>query len=190
MAEETTNKYITVAYKLFVTGADGISEMVEEATTERPFEFVSGMGLALDAFEAKVTPLAKGETFDFELSIDEGYGPYVEEGVQRLPRSVFEIDGRIDSRYIFEGAIVPLMNADGERFNATITRITPEEITVDLNHPWAGKTLRFVGGVTENREATAAEMQKVVEGLSGCCGDCSSGNCGGGCGGCGGCGSK
>ena len=36
----------------------------------------------------------------------------------------------------------------------------------------------------------AAEMQKVVEGLSGCCGDCSSGNCGGGCGGCGGCGSK
>ena len=125
MAEETTNKYITVAYKLFVTGADGISEMVEEATTERPFEFVSGMGLALDAFEAKVMPLGKGETFDFELSIDEGYGPYVEEGVQRLPRSVFEIDGRIDSRYIFEGAIVPLMNADGERFNATITRITP-----------------------------------------------------------------
>ena len=117
--------------------------MVEEATTERPFEFVSGMGLALDAFEAKVMPLGKGETFDFVLSIDEGYGPYVEEGVQRLPRSVFEIDGRIDSRYIFEGAIVPLMNADGERFNATITRITPEEITVDLNHPWRIARLRL-----------------------------------------------
>ena len=98
----------------------------------------------------------------FTLSIDEAYGPYVEEAVQRVPRSVFEIEGRLDRRYIYEGAIVPLMNGDGERFNGTITEIGEKEITVDLNHPFAGKPLHFVGSVTENRLATTEEMQKIV----------------------------
>ena len=158
MANEAENKYITVAYKLYVPMNAGEHEMVEEATAEHPFQIISGMGLALDAFEAQIVPLAKGATFDFTLSVDEAYGPYVEEAVQRVPRSVFEIEGRLDSRYIYEGAIVPLMNGDGERFNGTITEIGSKEITVDLNHPFAGKPLHFVGSVTENRPATTEEM--------------------------------
>ena len=113
MANEAENKYITVAYKLYVPMSGNDHELVEEATPEHPFQIISGMGLALDAFEAQIVPLAKGDTFDFTLSIDEAYGPYVEEAVQRVPRSVFEIEGRLDRRYIYEGAIVPLMNGDG-----------------------------------------------------------------------------
>lgn len=192
MANEAENKYITVAYKLYVPMSGNDHELVEEATPEHPFQIISGMGLALDAFEAQIVPLAKGDTFDFTLSIDEAYGPYVEEAVQRVPRSVFEIEGRLDRRYIYEGAIVPLMNGDGERFNGTITEIGEKEITVDLNHPFAGKPLHFVGSVTENRLATTEEMQKMAETLTGGCGGCGGGqcgerNCGGGCEGCGGC---
>lgn len=184
------NNYICVAYKLYVPMHDGKTEMVEEATAEHPFQIVSGMGLALDAFEAHIVPLQKGEQFDFTLSIDEAYGPYVEEGVQSVPRSIFEIDGKLDSRYIYEGAVVPLMNADGERFNGTIAEITEKEITVDLNHPLAGKPLNFVGTVTENREATNEEIQEMVKAMSGgCggCGGCGGGDCEGGCSGCNGC---
>lgn len=181
------NNYICVAYKLYVPMHDGKTEMVEEATAEHPFQIVSGMGLALDAFETHIVPLQKGEAFDFTLSIDEAYGPYVEEGVQSVPRSIFEIDGKLDSRYIYEGAVVPLMNNDGERFNGTITQISDKEITVDLNHPFAGKTLHFVGHVTENRPATNEEIQKTAQMMSGGCSGCS-GKCGeGDCGGCGGC---
>lgn len=187
MANEQENKYICVAYKLYVPMQNGQIEMVEEATAEHPFQIVSGMGLALDAFETKIVPLAKGEAFDFTLSIDEAYGPYVEEAVQKVPRNIFEIDGRLDSRYIYEGAVVPLMNADGERFNGTITEIGTEEITVDLNHPFAGKPLHFVGSVTENRLATNEEMKRMIEmmtgGCSGCKCKCSEGDCGG-CNGC------
>ena len=68
--------------------------------------------------------------------------------------------------------------ADGERFNGTITEISEKEITVDLNHPLAGKPLNFVGTVTENREATNEEIQEMVKAMSGGCGSC--GGCGGG----------
>lgn len=194
---DTPNKYITLAYKLYAPMQDGSQELIEEATTAHPFQFISGMGLTLDAFEAKIQPLTKGDNFDFTLSVDEAYGPYVEEGVQTVPRSIFEIDGKLDEKHIFEGAVVPLMNNDGERFNGTVTQITAETVTVDLNHPLAGKTLRFVGTVEEHRDATNKELQEMAQMLSGeggcghCgghCGDgqCSGGQCGGGnCEGCG-----
>ncbi len=151
--------------------------------------FITGMGLALDAFEAQLEGKEQGEEFSFSLAPEDAYGPYFEEAVQVLPASVFEIDGKINKDYIFEGAVVPLQNAEGERFNGTITQITPKEITVDLNHPFAGQTLHFTGRVEVSREATIEEMQEAAQqlaggGCGGCgggCGDCS---CDGGCGGC------
>lgn len=180
----TTNKYITVAYELYTTNSEGEREMMEKATAEHPFQFISGMGLTLDDFEAAVAGLQKGEKFDFTLTPEQAYGAYVEEAVQKLPRATFEIDGKLNADYIYEGAVVPLQNAEGERFNGTITEITATDITVDLNHPLAGQSLNFVGEVVENREATneeIEEMAKMLSGESGC------GSCGGGCG-AGGCG--
>lgn len=195
---DAINKYVTVAYKLYTT-IDGKTEMQEEATKEHPFMFISGMGLTLDDFELQVAPLQKGEKFDFTLTPEQAYGPYFQEAVQQVPRNVFEINGKIDSNYIYEGAVVPLMNPDGERFNGTITEIGKDTITVDLNHPLAGHSLQFVGEIVENREATnqeIADMAKMLSGEGGCggcgggchggCGgDCGEGGCEGGCGNCG-----
>lgn len=181
---DKSNKYITVAYKLYAPMQGSERELIEEATAAHPFQFISGMGLTLDAFEAQITPLAKGEDFDFTLEVDDAYGPYVEEGLQTVPRHIFETDGKIDSRYIYEGAVVPLTNSVGERFNGTIVEIASEHVKVDLNHPLAGKRLNFVGKVTENREATNEEIEQMAKMLAGECGG-GCGGCGGGCGSCG-----
>ena len=197
------NKYITVAYQLYAPMQGNERELIEEATEERPFQFISALGMTLDAFEAQIAPLAPGASFDIKLSTEEAYGPFVPEAVQKVPASIFMINGKIDKRYIYEGAVVPLQNADGERFNGTITEITEKEITVDLNHPLAGKELNFVGKVIESREATNQEIQDALNvltggGCNGGCGGCGGGNCGGcdsgscdsgscGEGGCGGC---
>ncbi len=188
-----SNKYIAVSYRL-ETQREGAERILsEEATKEHPFMFITGMGLALDAFEAQLEGKEQGEEFSFSLAPEDAYGPYFDEAVQVLPASVFEIDGKINKDYIFEGAVVPLQNAEGERFNGTITQITPKEITVDLNHPFAGQTLHFTGRVEVSREATIEEMQEAAQqlaggGCGGCgggCGDCScDGGCSGGCGGC------
>ena len=182
------SKYITVAYQLYADMSAG-RELVEEATEKFPFQFITELGLTLDAFEAQIAPLKKGDTFDFTLSVDEAYGPHLAELVQELPRSVFEIDGKFDNVHIHEGAVVPLMNEDGQRFPGTVIQVTPTNVTVDLNNPLAGKELQFVGKVTESREATPAEIQETLKAFScGGCGGCGDGECGNGGGKCGGCG--
>ena len=183
MATENQNKYIAVMYKLHTGGQDGKPELIEETAEGDPFIFVSALGMTLDAFEAQIVPLKVGDDFDFTLSPDDAYGDYDEAGKQALPRNVFEINGKLDSRFIFEGAVVPLTSADGARFNGTIVKIEEETITVDLNHPLAGKSLNFVGKVVESRDATNDEIRDALNQITGCGGGC--GGCGGGsCDGC------
>jgi FKBP-type peptidyl-prolyl cis-trans isomerase SlyD len=189
MATENKNKYIAVSYKLYIDGADGKPELVEETAEGDPFIFVSALGMTLDAFEAQITPLNVGDSFNFTLAPADAYGDYEASGKQSLPRNVFEMNGKLDSRYIFEGAVVPLSSADGARFNGTIVEIGEKTITVDLNHPLAGKSLNFVGTVLQSREATGEEVRDALNQITGCGGGC--GSCGGGCGnsgeGCGSC---
>ena len=186
MATENQNKYIAVMYKLYTSGSDGKPELIEETAEGDPFIFVSALGMTLDAFEAQIVPLKVGDKFDFTLAPNDAYGEYDEAGKQTLPRKVFEINGKLDSHFIFEGAVVPLSSADGARFNGTIVDINDESVTVDLNHPLAGKSLNFVGNVVETRDATNEEVRDALNQITGC-GGCSS--CGGGnCDGCNGCG--
>lgn len=189
MATENKNKYIAVSYKLYIDGADGKPELVEETAEGDPFIFVSALGMTLDAFEAQITPLNVGDSFNFTIAPADAYGDYEASGKQSLPRNVFEMNGKLDSRYIFEGAVVPLSSADGARFNGTIVEIGEKTITVDLNHPLAGKSLNFVGTVLQSREATGEEVRDALNQITGCGGGC--GSCGGGCGnggeGCGSC---
>lgn len=176
------NKYITVAYELYTDNEKGIHELVEKAPVEHPFQFITNMGVALDAFEAKVAALAEGDNFDFTLTADEAYGPYEEAHVIDLDKEVFCIDGRFDKNTIYPGNVIPLVNADGNRFQGLILEVTDSKVKVDLNHPLAGKDLHFRGEVVTSRPATVAEIQAMAQMLSGegGCG-CGCDDCGGGC---------
>ena len=103
------NKFITVAYKLFVM-QDGKKTLVEEATVQRPFQFISGMGMALERFENEVVSLAKGDNFNLTIPSAEAYGEYMPEGVRSVPKDMFNIDGKFDHEHIFEGAIVTVQH--------------------------------------------------------------------------------
>ncbi len=176
------NKYITVAYELYTDNEKGIHELVEKAPVEHPFQFITNMGVALDAFEAKVAALAEGENFDFTLTADEAYGPYEEAHVIDLDKEIFCIDGRFDKNTIYPGNVIPMVNADGNRFQGLILEVTDSKVKVDLNHPLAGKDLHFRGEVVTSRPATVAEIQAMAQMLSGegGCG-CGCDDCGGGC---------
>lgn len=174
------NKYITVAYKLY-TVENGEKDFTEEAPAEHPFQFISGLGLTLEAFETQVKGLNKGDKFDFIIKAEDAYGEYDEEHVIELPKHIFEIEGKFDSERIVEGAIVPLMTAEGQRINGSVVEVKEEVVVMDMNHPLAGCDLNFVGEVTENRPATNEELTEIARMMSG--GGCSCGcdSCGGGC---------
>lgn len=185
--EKKTNKYIAVAYKLY-TNDNGTENLVEEAPTEKPFVFISSLGVALDAFEEKVAALEKGCDFDFTLTKEQAYGEHETERVLELDKEMFCIDGKLDSEHVFVDSIIPLQNEQGQRFLGKVLEIGDEKIKIDLNHPLAGKGLHFIGTVLESREATIEEINNLINHMNGGCG--CGGNCGGDCeGGCkGGCG--
>ncbi len=192
---EQNNKYISVSYNLYdITG--GKSELVEHTTDESKFIFISGMGVTIPAFEKAIADLEQGEQFDFVLTPEDAYGERFEERVIELDKNIFCINGQFDAQHVQKGAIIPLQNADGNKFNAVVVDITDTHVKVDLNHPLAGKTLNFKGSIEVSRPATAEEIAQMAQvlsgqgGCSGCNGNCDKGNCGegncgeGGCGGC------
>ncbi len=179
------HKYITVAYSLYTDNSEGVHELVEQAPVEHPFQFITELGVALEAFEAKLKDLNAGDEFDFTLSVEEAYGPYEQEHVIELPKSTFMLNGRFQNDVIFEGAVIPLVNADGNRFQGLVLEVKEDVVIIDLNHPLAGKELHFKGSVVTSREATDAEVTaliKMMSGEGGCgCGCGCDGGCDGGC---------
>ncbi|HHT33993.1 MAG: FKBP-type peptidyl-prolyl cis-trans isomerase [Proteiniphilum sp.] len=190
----TDNKYVTLTYDLNV-GEGEERELMEQATAERPLEFIYGTNSMLEAFEKQIDGLAEGDTFSFHLTPEEAYGDYDEEKVLDLPKSIFEIDGKIDENVLFEGNTVPMMDSSGNRLSGSVVSIGAETVTMDFNHPLAGELMHFEGTVTGVRDASAEEIAALFSGGGGGCGsdgcgcgdgesegcDCGSGS-GGGCG--------
>ena len=83
--ETTKNKFIAVAYELFAEDETG-RHIVEKATADKPFTFISGFGIVLSDFEAALVGLDNGAEFDFTLTPEQAYGNYEEERVLELDR--------------------------------------------------------------------------------------------------------
>lgn len=172
-----THRYITVSYDLYADNDAGIHELLEQAPAEYPFQFITNLGMALEAFEKKVADLNAGDAFDFTLSVDEAYGPYDPERVVEVSKEMFCIDGKFADDAVYPGNIIPLMNEDGMRFHGLVTDVKESTVVLDLNELHAGKELHFKGQVVTAREATNDELQQAFNALAG--GGC--GGCGGGC---------
>lgn len=178
--EEKKNLFIATTYKL-ETIENGEKKLIEEATEERPFVFISGFGIALEAFEKNLVELKKDETFDFTLMQEEAYGAYIEDRVLDLDREMFCINGHFDHDNIYVDAVVPLQNEDGNRFMGRVLAISDDKVKMDLNHPLAGKDLNFSGKIIESREATNEEIQQIINHMSGEGCGCGCGECGDDC---------
>ena len=181
--ENKHNMFVTVSYTLYTVDGEK-KEKIEEAPASKPFEFITGFGVTLDEFEKQIAQLDKGADFEFQLSKEQAYGDFEQERVLDLDRSIFQINGHFDHENIFEGAVVPLQNEDGNRFYGRVLEIGADKVKMDLNHPLAGKTLCFSGKVIDKREATNQEIQNLVNFLSGehSCGcGCGCDDCGGDC---------
>jgi FKBP-type peptidyl-prolyl cis-trans isomerase SlyD len=181
------NKVVSLTYELKIAGAE---ETVEKVTDGQPLVFIHGSGNMLPKFESNLAGLKTGDNFEFILACDDAYGQTSKEAIVELPKTVFEVDGKVDEDMLYLGNVVPMMDHSGNRFNGTIIEILPGAVKMDFNHPLAGQDLHFKGSVVEVREATQEELQHghIHSGGCGGCGshgeesNCNSGGCdSGGC---------
>jgi FKBP-type peptidyl-prolyl cis-trans isomerase SlyD len=151
------NTVVKLAYQLRI---EPNGEVMDSADKESPFSFLFGHGNVLDKFEENLNGLIAGNQFSFVLSPEEGYGEYENEALVQLDKSMFAAeDGTVMEDMLFVGNVLPLQDQHGNPFQGRIVTVTDDKVTVDLNHPFAGKTLYFSGEVLEVREAHAVELE-------------------------------
>ena len=176
MMKISDHKYVSVIYDLNV-GEGEATELMEQATRERPLEFIFGTNSMLEEFEKQLEGLSEGDAFAFTLTPDQAYGDYDEEKVLELPKSIFEINGKVDEKVLFEGNTLPMTDTMGNRLNGSVVSVDKETVTMDFNHPLAGEIMHFKGSVIAVRDASAEEIAALFSG--GGCGGCSGGcDCG------------
>lgn len=167
------NKVVHLVYQLEVDG-----QIADSCDASRPLEFIFGAGYLLPKFEENIAGKTVGDKFDFRLSAAEGYGERDERAVIDLPKTIFMRDGHLAEEILFEGNVIPMMNADGGVMPGTVVKVGDQHVTMDFNHQMAGKDLHFTGEILLVRDATAEELTNGLhgerQGCGGKCGSCNS----------------
>lgn len=150
------DKVISVSYELR-TSENG--EIVEKTQEENPLTFLFGHGNMLPKFESNLEGLKQGDKFEFKLDSQDAYGKYNPKAVIDVPKSAFEVEGKVDEKLLQLGATVPMMDNNGNRFNGIVKEILDEKVKMDFNHPMADQNLFFNGEILEIREASENELK-------------------------------
>ncbi|ALF47168.1 FKBP-type peptidyl-prolyl cis-trans isomerase [Campylobacter concisus] len=113
--------------------------------------FITGHGHIIEKLEEEVSKLKSGERATISVKAAEGCGEYNNEAIQSLPKEQF---AGID---LHEGMELFGQNEDGSSVRVIVKEIKDDEVTVDFNHPYAGKDLLFNVEVLEVKDATEDE---------------------------------
>lgn len=103
-----------------------------------PLEFQLGDGGIIPGFEKAVDGMEVGESKSVTIAPEDAYGPRHEQLVQDVPKSALPDD--IEPAV---GMQLQSQTPDGQPMHLVVTAVSDEAITVDGNHPLAGKNLNF-----------------------------------------------
>ncbi|WP_127144928.1 FKBP-type peptidyl-prolyl cis-trans isomerase [Pelagibacterium montanilacus] len=103
-----------------------------------PLEFTLGSGQIIPGLDNQVQGMAEGDSATVTIPADDAYGQHRPEGVQSVPRD--RIPEGVD---LSPGARLQATGGDGRAMTLTVVGIDEENVTVDANHPLAGKDLVF-----------------------------------------------
>ncbi|MDQ8053673.1 MAG: peptidylprolyl isomerase [Pedobacter sp.] len=151
----TQNTVVSLTYELHTTTPEGQQVFVEKAEEQQPLVFLYGVGMMLPKFEEHLAGLGAGDEYSFELTPADGYGEIDATAHVDLPIDMFKEAG---DNMPNVGDVIPLQDNQGNQFRAGVTGIHETHVSVDLNHPMAGKNLIFSGKILSVREATQEEL--------------------------------
>ncbi len=166
------SKMVAVNYTLTVDG-----KVADSSRPGAPLEFICGTGMLLPKFEGALLGKEPGDKVSFTLEPKDGYGEVIAEAVVELPKNIFMMDGKIAEEILFVGNVIPMSDAEGHRMNGTVKAVGENSVTMDFNHPMAGKTLNFDVEVVSVRDVTPEDL--AAKGGCSCgCGDHECEGCG------------
>jgi len=103
---------------------------------EKPLELVVGQGKFFPAVENELKDMKEGATKT--ITVEDAFGSYHNDFMIEVPREAFRPDTKLEV-----GTRVKITGPTGKEYNGTIAALNEKNLTLDLNHPLAGKRILF-----------------------------------------------
>lgn len=124
--------------KVHYTGTLEDGTVFDSSEGKDPLEFEAGAAKVIKGFDNAVIGMEKDEEKEVTIPPEEAYGDVNPKLVQKIPR-----DKIPPGKEPQAGMFLALNTPDGKQIPAKITEVTDKEVTIDINPPLAGKTLKF-----------------------------------------------
>jgi len=105
---------------------------------QRPLEFEAGAGMVVKGFDEAVIGMEAGEEKEFTLKPEDAYGVRKDDLLQKI-----SLENLPKEPAPKVGAILLMKTPDGHQMPVVVSKIEEDSVTLDMNHPLAGKTLIF-----------------------------------------------
>jgi FKBP-type peptidyl-prolyl cis-trans isomerase SlyD len=132
---------------------DDAGEVIDSSADGEPLSYLHGHGNLIPGLERELTGRKAGDRLQVKVPPTDGYGEYDSELVQRVPRRALKGIPNVQV-----GMRLQAQTAQGPRA-VVVTHLAGDMVTLDGNHPLAGKNLNFEVEVAAVRAATAEELE-------------------------------
>ena len=113
-------------------------EQFDSSAGRDPLQFVVGSGQIIPGLDAAIPGMAVGDKKDVNVPAAQAYGEVNPDNRQAVPRA--QIPAEIPLEI---GTQLQMQTPQGQVLPVTVAEVTEEEVTLDANHPLAGKALNF-----------------------------------------------
>ena len=148
----TIKENSAVSFHYTLTDDDG--QTLDSSAGKDPLAYLHGAGNIIPGLESALAGKSVGDSMVVAVTAAEGYGEVQKELIQEVPRDAFQGVDSIEVGMQFEA-----QTGQGGTVPVTVTAVTDEIVTLDGNHPLAGKNLNFDVSIEDVRDATEEELE-------------------------------
>lgn len=134
MAQAKNNDTVKVHY----TGRLADGTVFDSSIDREPLEFTIGQNMVIPGFEEGVIGMNVGDTKTVSIGYQNAYGPYLQDLVGSVRRAKIPPDIQLQV-----GTVLQMQSPDGGVTIVVVKDLDEETVTLDANHPLAGKDLTF-----------------------------------------------
>jgi len=142
------NKVVSINY----TVKDDKGEVIDTSEGRKPLNYIHGLGYIVKGLENALEGKAAGDSISVTVKPEEGYGSYSKDLLFKVEKEKFN---QISNLAV--GMQIQMQTENGPMI-FSVAAIEGETVTIDGNHPLAGKNLHFDVSVAEVRDATQEEL--------------------------------
>jgi peptidylprolyl isomerase len=124
--------------QIHYTGKLADGTVFDSSRERHPLRFTIGNGQVIAGFEQAVVGMNTGESKTTKIPVDQAYGPRRDDMIVTMDR------GQLPTGLVAKvGQRLELTQEDDSTILVTVTGVTDTSLTLDANHPLAGKELTF-----------------------------------------------